>query len=259
MSNNDSHHDQSKAYLTIPSTGSTSNQEFFRVNYMQDYLKHQQQVNTELSHAVNALNSLLHESRKEQKQHYHAVYRQLEKQEAVTSPLLSNIEIQQSASKILSERLEILENSNTEMMSKLISEGHVSQAIIDQLTLQDQSIRELSGRFKTYESLQEKIIDQLDSHAELKEQIKNRLELQEVFHQSVIERINHQEALTEKISRDIAHLKSVIFERVSYLVEKAEENVKITIEYIFNLFTKNESYKGYTMTKPPKKKDLSNL
>ncbi|UAL50136.1 hypothetical protein MGI18_14690 [Bacillus sp. OVS6] len=259
MSKNDSHKGQSKAYLTIPAKASTSNQEFFRVNYMQEFLKHQQHVNTGLSHAADTLNSLLHESRSEQAQHFHAVYRQLEKQEAATSPLLSNIETQQSASRIMSERLENLEKSNKELMIKLLSEGHISQAIIDQLTFQDQSIKELSGRFKTYESLQEKIIDQLDSHAVLKEQIKDRLELQEVFHQSVIERISHQEALTEKISRDIDHLKSVIYERVSYIAEKVEENFKVTKEYIFNLFSKSGSIKEYTITKPHKKKDLSNL
>lgn len=247
----------SKAYITIPVEMNSSNQTFLRVNYMQEFIKNQQFVNTELSNAAMNVNNVLQESRSEQTQQFNSIYNQLEKQEAVTTPLLTNIETQQTFSKMMSERLTALEKLNTDVLKKIQNEDHISQAIIDQLTLQDQSIRDLAGRFKSYEGLQETMAGQLDLHVELEEQINEKLQMQEVFHQSVMERISHQEALTEKVSRDLDHLKTVVFERVSYLAEKVEDHFKYMKDYIFNLISKGGSYKEYSITKLIREKEQS--
>jgi|GEM_PF-1581139 predicted nuclease with TOPRIM domain len=247
----------SKAFITNPAEMSSSNQKFLRVTYMQEFIKNQQLVNNKLSKSAINVNSLLQESRTEQTQHFDFIYNQLEKQEAVTTPLLTNLETLQSVYKIICERLDELETLNTHIMEKIQNEGHISQAIIDQLTLQDQSIRELAGRFKSYEGLQETMVSQLDLHIELEEQINEKLQMQEMFHQSLMERISHQEAITEKVSRDLDHLKTVVFERVSYLAEKVEDHFKYMKDYIFNLFSKGGSYKEYSITKPKREKEQS--
>lgn len=255
MSENFNQIGHSKAYITIPAEISSSNQKFLRVTYMQEFIKNQQLVNNKLSKAAINVNRLFQESRSEQTQYFDSIYNQLEKQEAATTPMLTNIETQQTVSKMMIERLAALEKLNTDIMKKIQNEGCISEAIIDQLTLQDQSIRDLSGRFNHYERLQEIMAGQLEQHIELEEAIKEKLQMQEVFHQSVMERISHQEAVTEKVSRDLDHLKTIVFERVSFLAEKVEENFKHMKEYIFNLFTKGGSYKEYSITKPRREKE----
>ncbi|MEC2077732.1 hypothetical protein [Metabacillus fastidiosus] len=229
-------------FISLPEVTPDCNQRYFRLNYMKEFVKEQQAMNKDLTDAANEVNDLIHKTRDEQVEHFYDLYKHLEEQKAVTSPLLSDMETQKLTSEQMINQLHDLEKQNEELLKKLEAENQISQVIVDQLTIQDKSFTDFSRRIKESEEIQQSLTEQLDQQIHLNEQMKEKLSLQETFHESVIERINNQEAQTEKVTRDLENLKAIVFERISHVVEKIEENYKLSKDFIVHLFSKQNEH-----------------
>ncbi|MCL6572457.1 MAG: hypothetical protein K6T88_12360 [Bacillus sp. (in: Bacteria)] len=60
---------------------------------------------------------------------------------------------------------------------------------------------------------------------------------QEELYGGVFLRLDNQEALIEKISRQLNHIRSILFERTNYLATKIDDGYKITSSYVYKLMT----------------------
>ncbi|WP_226527387.1 hypothetical protein [Metabacillus niabensis] len=219
----------------------TSNQPTFRKNYLQEFIKNQQTMNGELKNASNSLDSLLHQTKHEQQKHFHQLTKQLVDQENRTIPLLENINKQEEANELFFRKFTAIDSFNKDILKKYEEEGLINQAIIDQLTLQDTAMNQLANKIDQFKEQHSNVNKQLVSQKEINDQILKTIEIQETFHKTILDRIDQQEAINLKTSRELDSLRSTIFERISFVVEKIEENYRQITGYFAQFFNRSVS------------------
>ncbi|MGX6442186.1 hypothetical protein ACWM35_02975 [Neobacillus sp. K501] len=96
---------------------------------------------------------------------------------------------------------------------------------------------------------------QISAQMELQKQLSEKFSNQEEFQVGVLNRLDQQEALTEKISRQLNHIRSILFERTNYLAQKMEDGYKLTSSYVYNLMTgSDQPLTFYKLNKKEEKK-----
>jgi hypothetical protein len=100
-----------------------------------------------------------------------------------------------------------------------------------------QWLASINERMEKYETANKQIYTQISDQYLLQKQMSEKISGQEEFQNGVISRLDKQEALTEKISRQINHIRSILFERTNYLAEKIDDGYKLTSSYVYNLMT----------------------
>ncbi|MGM0875311.1 MAG: hypothetical protein ACQEWV_11010 [Bacillota bacterium] len=236
----------------------TSNQDSIRRNYLQEFITQQGEMNSTLKNASIEVNMLVNETKYEQQQHFKHVLLQLEHQKSRTIPLIENMNKQEETYKNLLQRFEAIDEFNHELIKKYENEGLVNQAIVDQLTIQDTAIQRLSKNIEQFDGLHKSLSEKIDDQNTINDDILKTLELQESFHKTILERLDHQEALNQKLSRDLESLKATLFERISYVVEKIEDNYKQITGFVTQLFTKSGFIQKITIEKDKKQKETMN-
>lgn len=96
---------------------------------------------------------------------------------------------------------------------------------------------------------------QISAQMELQKTLSEKFSNQEEFQVGVLNRLDQQEALTEKISRQLNHIRSILFERTNYLAQKMEDGYKLTSSYVYNLMTgSDQPLTFYKLNKKEEKK-----
>lgn len=235
----------------------SSNQESFRKNYLQEFIKQQSDMNASLKNSSIEVNMLVNETKVEQLQQFSHVIKQLDQQNQRTTPLLENINKQEEIYHTLLERFEAVDQFNDKLIKKYENEGLINQVIVDQLTIQDTEINQISKKVEEYRNLNYSLTEQLEEQIRINGDILNSIELQESFHKTILERLDHQDAINQKMSREIDNLKATLFERISFVVDKIEENYKQITGYITQLFSKTGFIQKITVDKEKKKKETT--
>ncbi len=127
-----------------------------------------------------------------------------------------------------------LMNAINEMKHQFLNQEVVQANNWDKIENQLKEIRTSNQKHIEYEEV---IMDLLKTQEELQKQLSEKINKQEEFQTGVLIRLDQQEALTEKISRQLNHIRSILFERTNYLAEKIDEGYKITSSYVYNLMT----------------------
>jgi vacuolar-type H+-ATPase subunit I/STV1 len=125
-------------------------------------------------------------------------------------------------------------NTINEMKYRFLNQEVVQANNLDKIANQ---LKEISTSNQKHTEYEELIIHLLKIQEELQRQLSEKINKQEVFQTEVLTRLDQQEALTEKISRQLNHIRSILFERTNYLAEKIDEGYKITSSYVYNLMT----------------------
>ncbi|MBM7602193.1 vacuolar-type H+-ATPase subunit I/STV1 [Metabacillus crassostreae] len=218
-----------------------SNQKFFRKNSLEELLNNQDKVNKSLDKSTKEVNSILNETKFEQFQQFNHLVRQLEEQEKRTTPLIENLDTQQKVYDMFLIRLNKLEQLHHELVQKHDDKEVIHQAMMDQLTIQDHALQKMSKNIETYTDLHKDLNNQINTQHKTNEEILKSLELQEAFHQTVLEKLDQQDALNRKTANELDTLKSTLYERINYVIEKIEDNYKSIITYFGKLFKKDKS------------------
>lgn len=132
--------------------------------------------------------------------------------------------------------LQQIENKNEELLIQLRTSQSSYETLLAQSSIQETAILELSRKLDNLEKPTEKILEELTVITDDQATIKDKIETQDIYHQSVMEKLESQDALNEKLSRQIDHLKSIIFERTAYLTE----NFKSLISPVKSFFVHHE-------------------
>ncbi|OLS41869.1 hypothetical protein [Bacillus sp. MRMR6] len=115
----------------------------------------------------------------------------------------------------------------------------------------------LDERMEKHETANNQIHMQISDQYLLQKQMSEKISGQEEFQNGVISRLDKQEALTEKISRQINHIRSILFERTNYLAEKIDDGYKLTSSYVYNLMTgSDQPISFYLLNKNKKEQKL---
>lgn len=242
-------------YKQSTTVEATSNQQIFRRNYLHEFMENQQHMNGELKHASTHLNTLLQETKHEQHKYYQELTKQLVDQEKRTVPLLENINKQEEVYELFIQKFSAIDSFNKDIIKKHEEDGVMNQTIIDQLTLQDTAINQFAKKLDQFKEQHSNVSEQLVSQKEINDQILNTIEIQESFHKTILERLDQQEAINLKTSRELDSLKATIFERISFVVEKIEENYRQITGYFSQLFNKSSSTRNKEQLTEQKEKE----
>jgi len=110
--------------------------------------------------------------------------------------------------------------------SQLTQWNHVGEQLTD-----------LRKRLERSEDTNHQLIVQMKEQMELQKEVSKKITNQEEFQEGVLQRLDSQEALMDKISRQINHIRSILFERTNYLAAKIDDGYKITSSYVYKLMT----------------------
>ncbi|TKC19341.1 hypothetical protein [Robertmurraya kyonggiensis] len=198
----------------------SSNQKEFRRSYLQDIFDGQATINKSLAKSVKQVRHFIKSTRESQNNQMTEVINKLKQKEELDSQVLHFIEQQEQITESLLQRLELLEKNNGALLEKMKADGLLTQAILEQQSVQDTILSKIADKLDENEAISE----QLKKQDEVYDEFSNKLNLQEVFHNTVMERLDQQEGLIKKINGEIDHLRSVIYERASHIVESIENN-----------------------------------
>jgi hypothetical protein len=98
-------------------------------------------------------------------------------------------------------------------------------------------LNDLQIRLERYEEGNHHLVLQLNKQLELQKEVAEKMTKQEEFQSGVLNRLDNQEALMDKISRQVNHIRSILFERTNYLATKIDDGYKITSSYVYKLMT----------------------
>lgn len=138
------------------------------------------------------------------------------------------------------------------LKSKDLKHEETEDAILEQLTTLVEVNQKLHQDLARSNSSDQMYLSQLEQVSLANKEILNYLAEQRNTQENVLKRLENQEALTEKILRQMNNLRSVIFERTTFLVEKVDDGFKLTSSYLYQLLTGTDQ--SFMLYMPHKKK-----
>ncbi|MBT2689502.1 hypothetical protein J7I93_15020 [Bacillus sp. ISL-47] len=237
--------------LFLGQSDKASNQNTYRLNYLQEVIKEQQSINnrlaesygdmqTQLEESFTDMNKLVKKAAGRHNHHFENLVSKLEKQDDFITRFLEVMNHRDKEHELLLERLTSLEEMNKAVLEALEKESPVHQKILEQVSCQDAATQALSRKFDKFEAFSEEASAKFKTQEEIKEEISKKLDVQEMFHSTVMERLDQQEAITQKITRQLDNLKSIVYERASHLSERFEKSFKQLAKPVHSFFISQE-------------------
>ncbi|MEA1852429.1 hypothetical protein MKX67_12430 [Cytobacillus sp. FSL W7-1323] len=218
----------------------TSNQDVYRKNYLSNLLEEQSQLNHKVSKQHRDLQHQLEETYEDlmsfAKDESIRHEKNIQQYNEDWTALQSAYQAQEQNQLEMNGYLQQIENKNEELLIQLRTSQSSYETLLAQSSIQETAILELSRKLDNLEKPTEKILEELTVITDDQATIKDKIETQDIYHQSVMEKLESQDALNEKLSRQIDHLKSIIFERTAYLTE----NFKSLISPVKSFFVHHE-------------------
>jgi hypothetical protein len=149
-----------------------------------------------------------------------------------------------SRKNFLSELIHEQQNANA-VLKKALSELGVQTQIQEETQFTQwnhvgEQLNDLRNRLDRHEDTNHQLVLKMNQQLELQKEVAEKMTKQEEFQGEVLERLDNQEALMDKISRQINHIRSILFERTNYLATKIDDGYKLTSSYVYNLMTGSE-------------------
>ncbi|MCR2822492.1 hypothetical protein [Lederbergia panacisoli] len=221
----------------------THNQEFYKVDYLSELITQQREANEVLTHSFLDLKILYEQQEKTHTEQWTEIGDHLDE--------LRDIHLKHEHFE--GEVIEWLSKLNKKNAQMIENEHALKQEWLEQMSKLSEMNEEIVNRLKKSESANEQLALKMKEQIELQKLMKEELSGQKDIQEQVSSRLENQEALTEKILREISHLRSVLFERASFLAEKIENGFKLTSAYVYNLMNGNDQ--SLTLLMNPEKKE----
>lgn len=230
----------SKVYLPKLPAESLNNQSRFQHNYLQEYLLNQKLQNESLATLVTKFKEDSFERQEEHFKEISAISSKIELNDSITKELLARLSaLDQETSKI-EEQLDSLTLLSIEQKDVMKEESLRHTALFDQLTFQEQNLSLISKKMDEFNQLAYEMKTKFDETENSYHNISEKLDIQEIFHQTILESMEETNGNVNKLSRQLEHMKEILFERVHYLAEKMENNVKRMAQPIQRFFLQSE-------------------
>jgi small-conductance mechanosensitive channel len=221
------------------------NQHYKKYNYMTELIEEQKEANLELIQSIQDFNKLY----KKQEKKHNIQWNNMDSQ--MKDLKIRNDYLTEYGSQIV-ERLYTLDAKYKQLETILEKDN---QMILDQLTNLKEFDQEISNRLQKYEEANKHISVELSEQMEMQKEVSNQLSNQKEFQEEVVKRLDNQEVLAEKMARQLNHIRSILFERTNYLVEKIEEGYKITSSYVYKLMNGTDQPLTFTLLNNKKEEE----
>lgn len=226
----------SKVYLPKLPAETLNNQSHFQQNFLQDYLLNQR---IQSEHLTTLLKSFQEESFERQENHFRQISEidyKLELNDSISQDLLEKLAVLDKETSKIEEQLDFLAQLAQEQKEITSEETLRQTALFDQLLFQEKDISTISSKMDNFNHLATEMKTKLDETESSYQQISKKLDIQEIFHQTLLESMEETNGNVNKLSRQIEHVKEILFERVHYLSEKIENNLKSIAQPIQRFF-----------------------
>lgn len=159
----------------------------------------------------------------------------------------------------LSELMNEQKKTNVALKKALTELGlqsqHQEEIQINQWHNVADQLKDLTTRLKRYEDANHQLVLQINEQFELQKEVAKKMMKQEEFQGGVLQRLDTQEALMDKISRQLQHIRSILFERTNYLATKIDDGYKITSSYVYKLMTGTDQPLTFFLMNPKKEEN----
>jgi hypothetical protein len=220
-----------------------SNQEKFRLNYLQEILNEQQKLNNELTGSVTKFNRTLENNRQEQSTHFEHMVSYLAKQENFSEKVMENISEQKESTTEIDDKLVKLEEMHEQFSKALLNRELTSEAVLNQLAHQQSLIQDLNRKLLEYEDVTQALVIQAQKQEELHDMLAKHADLQGIFHETIMERLGKQDAVGETISGQLGEIKTSLSTKANAIIEKIEEQSSRFTQFFLSLIMPNITQK----------------
>jgi len=221
------------------------NQAYFKIDYVSELVKRQEEVNEKLLHAFYGL----------QANYQQQVYAARNRWEVMDGQVkkLEDIHLRQeklSEGAITSQHR--LEQQVTNLHDILEKEAGFQQETLEEINRMQAANEGLENKLTAQETLHQQLASQMDEVYGLQKQMIEQTSKQEEKQEDMLKRLENQEAVMEKITRQLAHFRSIIFERTNHVVEKVENSYDLTSTFFYKMLTGSEQPLTLLMMKEKK-------
>lgn len=220
-----------------------SNQENFRLNYLQEILNEQQKLNGELTGSVTKFDRTLEHSRQEQYTQFQEMVSFLSKQENFSERVMENISEQKESTTEIDDKLVKLEEMHEQFSKALLNRELTSEAILNQLAHQQSMIQDLNRKLLEYEDVTNALVIQAKKQEELQDMLAKHADLQGIFHETIMERLGKQDAVGETITDQLGEIKTSLSIKANAILEKIEEQSSKFTQFFLSLIMPNITQK----------------
>lgn len=233
-------HDHPDVYKNIEKIHA-QNQLLVRHNAITELMKEQQMSNITLANSIAELKPQYEQLEEMQTTQWNCMKEQI-------NDLIDSSRNREDLEDSIIQRLHSIEES----------EALLKKSMIDQMNSLSETYQALLSRMERNESSNEHLTSLLNKQLELQNEVADTLQKQESFQSGVLNRLDTQEALTEKISRQLNHIRSIIFERTNDIATKLEDSYKKTTAYVYKIMNGTEQPNYSTLVNSKKKKNQQN-
>lgn len=220
-----------------------SNQEKFRLNYLQEILNEQQKFNDELTGSVTKFDRNLEHNRQEQYTQFQEMVSFLAKQENFSEKVMENISEQKESTTEIDDKLIKLEEMHEQFSKTLLNRELTSDAILNQLAHQQSMIQDLNRKLLEYEDVTKALVIQTKKQEELQDMLAKHADLQGIFHETIMERLGKQDAVGETITDQLGDIKISLSQKANTILEKIEEQSSKFSQFFLSLIMPNITQK----------------
>ena len=228
----------SNVYLPVHPKNELNNQSHYEYNYLQTYLINQQKQNKELSTILSTFQEYSIQSQDHQLNKINDIDYKLQQNDFLTKDLFHKLANLDEQTRFITKQLESMEKSSAEQKELVLEEAMRHTALFDQILYQDRDISFLTDKMNEFNQLAVEIKERLEHTDTVNEKIKEKLTLQEVFHETILENLEDTNGNVNRLTRQMEHIKEIIFERVHYLADKVEDNLKGITQPVQRFFIK---------------------
>lgn len=220
-----------------------SNQENYRLNYLQELLQEQKKLNDELTGSVTKFDQTLRHNKREQVNQFEEMISLLAKQENFSERFMENITEQKESTSEIDDKLIKLEEMHEQFSKALLNRDLTNKAILDQLAHQQSMIQDLNRKLLEYEDVTKALVIQSKKQEELQDMLAKHVDLQGVFHETIMERLGKQDAIGETINDQLNEIKTSISQKANVILEKIEEQYSRFTQFFLSLIMPNITQK----------------
>lgn len=232
-----------------------SNQQSFRLNYISEFVSQQLQQNDKISHSMNEIISTVNQNHQIHDQKMELILKENQNQKNQSDVYLEKVVHQEKITEEIHSSLKDLIEQNYQLSENISNEKLMNQAILDQLSFQDQQLRNTNHQLESYVNLAQNLSEQLLQQEMILKEIDQKVQVHDVYHSTVMDRLDKQDAFNEKVLRQLEHLKTVIYERVSHVIDKIESSYQSTTDYFNGVFNQSGFMKPFLLSSRPKEKN----
>ncbi len=202
------------------------NQTNFKIDPLSDWMNEQKTTTSTLEDALIALDESLGRTKNNQRNKWKSIDQQL-------LGLREHFHHHEEFEKKVLQSLKVLEVKNEGLLGMLKNEEKLSEELVTQINTITSMNTDLASQLEKSQlasiTLSAKLDDQINRQNSLSDQYLKQGKVQ--F--EIMKRLDIQEGLTEKVLRQLSNLRSIVFERSSFLAEK--------IEHLYVLTTSNKA------------------